>query len=154
MNILFLECSLIVSSVKLSLTLWNTDFIVTLSATINISINWMLKDGPVQIFLKYLIVFSQPFLAFKHLFIGLCSVIVVFLTYALVIARFWVQYGQYFPSCSYFADLFHEPLGEWNKNKIWETRKILAILCEITCDNYLIVIMTIFNIYQGKKTQQ
>ena len=32
--------------------------------------------------------------------------------YALVIARFRVQYGQYFPSFSYFADLFHEPLGE------------------------------------------
>ena len=32
--------------------------------------------------------------------------------YALVIARFGVQYGQYFPSFSYFADLFHEPLGE------------------------------------------
>ena len=30
----------------------------------------------------------------------------------LVIARFRVQYGQYFPSFSYFADLFHEPLGE------------------------------------------
>ena len=32
--------------------------------------------------------------------------------YALVIARFRVQYGQYFPSFPYFADLFHEPLGE------------------------------------------
>ena len=32
--------------------------------------------------------------------------------YALVIARFRVQYGQYFPSFSYFADLFHKPLGE------------------------------------------
>ena len=51
--------------------------------------------------------------------------------YALVIVRFRVQYDQYFPSFSYFADLFHEPLGEWNSSKIWETRKILAILCEI-----------------------
>ena len=31
--------------------------------------------------------------------------------YALVIAQFRVQYGQYFPSFSYFAYLFHEPLG-------------------------------------------
>ena len=31
--------------------------------------------------------------------------------YALVIARFRVQYGQYFPSFSYFADVFHKPLG-------------------------------------------
>ena len=35
-----------------------------------------------------------------------------YLKYALVIARFRVQYGQYFLSFSYFADLFHEPLGE------------------------------------------
>ena len=26
-------------------------------------------------------------------------------------ARFRVQYAVYFPSFSYFADLFHEPLG-------------------------------------------
>ena len=51
--------------------------------------------------------------------------------YALVIARFRLQHDQYFPNFSYFADLFHEPLGEWNNSKIWETRKILAILCEI-----------------------
>ena len=38
--------------------------------------------------------------------------------YALVIARFRVQYGQYFPSFSYFANLFHEPLVEPNKSKI------------------------------------
>ena len=31
--------------------------------------------------------------------------------YALVIARFRVQYGQYLPSFSYFADVFHESLG-------------------------------------------
>ena len=31
--------------------------------------------------------------------------------YALVIARFRVQYGQYFPGFSYFADVFHESLG-------------------------------------------
>ena len=30
----------------------------------------------------------------------------------LLIARFRVQHYQYFPSFSYFADLFHEPLGE------------------------------------------
>ena len=35
-----------------------------------------------------------------------------YLKYALVIARFRVQYGQYFLSFSYFADLFHEHLGE------------------------------------------
>ena len=40
-----------------------------------------------------------------------CFVIFLF-KYALVIARFRVQYGQYFPRFSYFADLFHEPLGE------------------------------------------
>ena len=33
-------------------------------------------------------------------------------SYALAIARFRVQYDQYFPSFSYFADLLHEPLGE------------------------------------------
>ena len=38
--------------------------------------------------------------------------------HALVIARFRVQHGQYFPSFSYFANLFHEPLGELNKSKI------------------------------------
>ena len=59
------------------------------------------------------------------------AVNVDYLCYALVIARFRVQYDQYFPSFSYFADLFHEPLGEWNKSKIWEMRKILAILCKI-----------------------
>ena len=32
--------------------------------------------------------------------------------YALVIARFRVQYGQYFRSFSYFADLFHNPLSK------------------------------------------
>ena len=32
--------------------------------------------------------------------------------YTLVITRFRVQYDQYFPSFSYFADLFHYPLGE------------------------------------------
>ena len=25
-----------------------------------------------------------------------------------------------------FCDLYHEPLGEWNKSKIWETTKIFA----------------------------
>ena len=40
-----------------------------------------------------------------------------FLRYALVIAWFRVQYGQYFPSFSYFADLFHEPLGESSINE-------------------------------------
>ena len=51
--------------------------------------------------------------------------------YAIVIPRFRVRYDQCFPSLSYFAGLFHEPLGEWNNSKIWETRKILAILWEI-----------------------
>ena len=44
---------------------------------------------------------------------------------ALVITWFRVQYDQYFTSFSYFSDLFHEPWGEWNKCKIWETRKLL-----------------------------
>ena len=43
---------------------------------------------------------------FKYIYIY------TYYTYALVIARFRVQYDQYFPSFSYFADLFHEPLGE------------------------------------------
>ena len=47
------------------------------------------------------------------------------LKYALVTARFRAQYDQYFPSFSYFTDLFEEPLGEWNNSEIWETRKIL-----------------------------
>ena len=33
--------------------------------------------------------------------------------YTLVIARFRVQYDQYFLSFSNFADLFHEFLGEY-----------------------------------------
>ena len=33
--------------------------------------------------------------------------------YTLVIARFRVQYDQYFLSFSNFADLFHESLGEY-----------------------------------------
>ena len=32
--------------------------------------------------------------------------------YALIIARFQVQYGQYFQSFPYFAELFHEPLDK------------------------------------------
>ena len=32
--------------------------------------------------------------------------------YGLVFARFRVQSDQYFPGFSYFAGLFHEPLGE------------------------------------------
>ena len=36
-------------------------------------------------------------------------------------------YDQYFPSFSYFANLFHELLEERNNSKIWETWKILAI---------------------------
>ena len=39
-------------------------------------------------------------------------------------SRFRAQYDQYFPSFSFFVYLL-------NKSKIWETRKILAILCEI-----------------------
>ena len=34
------------------------------------------------------------------------------LHYILVIARFRVQHDQHFPSFSYFANLFHETLGE------------------------------------------
>ena len=52
--------------------------------------------------------------------------------YALVIARFRVQYDQFFPSFSYFADLFHGPLGGRNNSRISETRKTLAILCKIS----------------------
>ena len=36
----------------------------------------------------------------------------IYCIYALVITWFWVQYDQYFPSFSYLADLFQEPLGE------------------------------------------
>ena len=35
--------------------------------------------------------------------------------YALVIARFRVQYGQYFPSFSYFADLFAKIKPKYKK---------------------------------------
>ena len=41
---------------------------------------------------------------------------------------FRVQYDQYFPSSSYFPDLFHEPSVKRNDSKIWETRKVLAII--------------------------
>ena len=32
--------------------------------------------------------------------------------YALVITRFQVQYGQYFPSFPHFAELLHKPLDK------------------------------------------
>ena len=47
--------------------------------------------------------------------------------YALVIVGFQVQYDRYF-RVSYFPDLIHKPLRKWNSSKIWETRKILAVL--------------------------
>ena len=40
--------------------------------------------------------------------------------YSLVITRFQVQYDQYYQIFSYFADLFHEPLAEYEKHgKYW-----------------------------------
>ena len=42
----------------------------------------------------------------------------------LVIARCWAEYGKYFTSLSYFADLFHEYLGKWNNRKMREWSKI------------------------------
>ena len=46
----------------------------------------------------------------------------------------YMHYDQPFPRFSYFADLFHEPLGEWNNSKTWEMTKILVILqtCKIS----------------------
>ena len=70
-------------------------------------------------------------LSFKNIFFPICFPLEYTYKKALVIARLRVQYDQYFPSFSYFADLFHKPLGEWNNSKIWETRKILVILCDI-----------------------
>ena len=78
------------------------------------------------------------FFDFEHVFVCYVGVynyipqyIYIICWYALVIARFRVQYDQYFPNFSCFAELFHEPLGESNNKKIWETMKILALLCEI-----------------------
>ena len=45
----------------------------------------------------------------------------------MVVRRFRIQYDQYIPSFSCFANLFQKPLGEWNNSKIWERREILAI---------------------------
>ena len=53
---------------------------------------------------KKLLLFSESNIIFKYSYVEFM--------YALVITRFRVQYGQYFPSFSYFTDLFHEPLGE------------------------------------------
>ena len=58
---------------------------------------------------------------FKHLWRHNLANKQVEYAYALVIARFRVQSGQYFPSFI-FCRL---------KSKIWEMSKILAILCEI-----------------------
>ena len=42
----------------------------------------------------------------------------------LVIARCWVEYGKYFTSLSYLADLCHEYLGKGNNRKMREWSKI------------------------------
>ena len=64
-------------------------------------------------------------------YICMCIYIYIYIySYRTVPSTIW-PIGQYFLSFSCFADLFHEPLGEWNNNKIWETREILAMLCKI-----------------------
>ena len=35
----------------------------------------------------------------------------------------WQKFSEYF----IFYDLLHEPLGKWNKSKIWETKKVCHI---------------------------
>ena len=75
-------------------------------------------------YLKYLLTMCKLYIIYLSIynfnFIYILYIYVIYKVYininiyiyALVIARFRVQYGQYFPSFSYFADLFHEPLGE------------------------------------------
>ena len=42
--------------------------------------------------------------------------------YRTVPSAIWEIFSEFF----IFCNLFHEPLGEWNNSKIWETRKIFA----------------------------
>ena len=46
-------------------------------------------------------------------------------SYVVVIARCRVQYGKYFPRF-WICNVFCEPVGGWNNNKLWETRKIFS----------------------------
>ena len=39
-----------------------------------------------------------------------------------------------------FCNLYHKPIGEWNKGKTWETSKAFVnIARKLTCDNYSII---------------
>ena len=40
----------------------------------------------------------------------------------IVFKLLWVQYDHYFPSFSFVANLFHEPLGKWNNSKMNMTK--------------------------------
>ena len=42
--------------------------------------------------------------------------------YRTVPSAIWEKFSEFHTFCN----LFHEPLGKWNKSKIWETRKIFA----------------------------
>ena len=48
--------------------------------------------------------------------------------YILIITLCRVQYDNF----SYFPNLFHELLDEWNNTQMWETRKVIVILHEAT----------------------
>ena len=124
---IFLECPMIcLHKLKLKWYQCNAILIHTIFNHIAVIIHWPIKSaqiGPAD--------FNHFLLQRVNRFINKVINAISLVIYALITARFRVQYGQYFPSFSYFADLFHEPLGEWNKSKIWEARKILVILCEI-----------------------
>ena len=70
-------------------------------------------------------------------------------------AQLQPQYGQYFPSFSYIADLLCEPLGKWGNSKIWEMSiNVVWDKHAITSLSLTYKISTIyFLIYQGIKNE-
>ena len=62
----------------------------------------------------------------------------------LVIARYRVQYGQYFKVQRFSAELFAEPLGEENKSRRSLNEENMSILHEEPCDNLFIVNILFF----------
>ena len=62
--------------------------------------------------------FEQFYLDFPRSFI----LVMISSCYRTVPSAIWEIFSKFI----IFCNLFHEPLGEWNNSKIWETRKIFA----------------------------
>ena len=62
--------------------------------------------------------FEQFYLDFSRSFI----LVMISSCYRTVPSAIWEIFSKFL----IFCNLFHEPLGEWNNSKIWETRKIFA----------------------------